>query len=452
MIYKGRFKNFKSINEIEFNLKPLTIFTGPNSSGKSNILEALSFFGQVSRLSDVNTVVGYETVFRQGIKKYPRDLENYIPYIKQSFLPILFELHYDLDENEKDMLQIKYNEIINNNILSVNRNNSRINSIGISYCFNIDENEYEQVLFINELPFLGISENYQLGTAFKITPDITFQRQMSPRRILDPNIFKPSSGPSAQMKILEDFIDELIYFLIGKSKNVFYLSGERGNIPPEISLSHDEIFVEIPELDSTPVWVGHKSQYLLQILADSFTSKPKNAERIREWARRFELGNLRAGYRIGEKLESNFFDTHLMINLNTTLAGLGSRQLLSIITQIFNSNTDDTIMIEEPEISLHPEKQVLLHELFAEAIKYNKQIICTTHSPFFVLSISKIIKKNLLNIDDIIIHAVEKTEEGTLLIELELNKNGFIKNGVPSFMKVESELYQDWLDSLEDEE
>jgi AAA15 family ATPase/GTPase len=39
--------NFKSIQKIEtLKLKPLTILTGVNSSGKSNILEALSFFAQ----------------------------------------------------------------------------------------------------------------------------------------------------------------------------------------------------------------------------------------------------------------------------------------------------------------------------------------------------------------------------------------------------------------------
>jgi AAA15 family ATPase/GTPase len=44
MLSKISIKNFKSISQMDnIALKPITIFTGYNSSGKSNILEAISF-------------------------------------------------------------------------------------------------------------------------------------------------------------------------------------------------------------------------------------------------------------------------------------------------------------------------------------------------------------------------------------------------------------------------
>jgi predicted ATPase len=139
------------------------------------------------------------------------------------------------------------------------------------------------------------------------------------------------------------------------------------------------------------------------------------------------------------------------VNLNTTLAGFGSRQILSIITQIFWSEPGSVIMIEEPEISLHPENQVLLHELFSEAIAEDRQIICSTHSPFFVLALSRIVKRELLPLKDIAVYHVEKGKDGTHIKPLKLNKHGFIVSGVPSFMKVEGELFRDWSESLEEE-
>ena len=44
------FRNF--INPIEFELTPLTIFTGPNNSGKSSINILLQFLSQCFELED----------------------------------------------------------------------------------------------------------------------------------------------------------------------------------------------------------------------------------------------------------------------------------------------------------------------------------------------------------------------------------------------------------------
>jgi len=47
MLTKIAIENFKSIGgRIEIELKPLTIFVGPNASGKSSILEALPLLVQ----------------------------------------------------------------------------------------------------------------------------------------------------------------------------------------------------------------------------------------------------------------------------------------------------------------------------------------------------------------------------------------------------------------------
>jgi len=108
-------------------------------------------------------------------------------------------------------------------------------------------------------------------------------------------------------------------------------------------------------------------------------------------------------------------------------------------------------MIEEPEISLHPEHQVLLHELFSEVISQGKQIICSTHSPFFVLALSKIVKKKLLPLNKIAVYHVKKEKNGTYIETLKLNKHGFIVSGISSFMKVEEDLFRDWSESLEEE-
>jgi len=53
-------RNFKSIEDSgKLQLKPLTIFVGPNSSGKSSILESLAVLAQTTNLRLAGGIGGY---------------------------------------------------------------------------------------------------------------------------------------------------------------------------------------------------------------------------------------------------------------------------------------------------------------------------------------------------------------------------------------------------------
>jgi len=265
--------------------------------------------------------------------------------------------------------------------------------------------------------------------------------------ILNPRVFIPQGGVSKYVGALNSLSPIIFDILKRRTIGIYYLSGERGKIQSEINIQRDRRTKESPI-----TWVGHYSDYTLEILSDCFKNYTNKFNKIVEWSKKFNLQNIRAGLDRNYILASNFTDKTINVDLNTHLAGLGSRQILPIITQIFYSEPNDVILIEEPEISLHPNDQVLLHELFAGAIKEGKQIICTTHSPFLVLALSKIIKKGILNVDDIAVYHIRKTKEGTQVELMTLNEKGFIEGGIPSFMEVELDLFKEWSESLENEE
>lgn len=63
-------------------------------------------------------------------------------------------------------------------------------------------------------------------------------------------------------------------------------------------------------------------------------------------------------------------------------AGEGFVSLLFIVDALYDSNPGDTIVIDEPELSLHPAIQRKLARLFFE-LSADRQIVLSTHSPYF---------------------------------------------------------------------
>lgn len=68
---------------------------------------------------------------------------------------------------------------------------------------------------------------------------------------------------------------------------------------------------------------------------------------------------------------------------NSEGLGDGLISLLYIIDSLYDSEVEDTIVIDEPELSLHPAIQRNLAKLFFE-YSANRQIIISTHSPYFL--------------------------------------------------------------------
>lgn len=72
-------------------------------------------------------------------------------------------------------------------------------------------------------------------------------------------------------------------------------------------------------------------------------------------------------------------------NLSHSSEGVGEGivSLFFIIDALYDSNPQDIIVIDEPELSLHPSLQKRLAQLISEYAK-DRQIILATHSPYFI--------------------------------------------------------------------
>ena len=202
---------------------------------------------------------------------------------------------------------------------------------------------------------------------------------------------------------------------------------------------------------SPPAWIGPQGEDLLKVLAYVFgpNGDEETRARITKWAERFGVRSLAPGFSGSERIGAAFHDSELGVRPNLALASSGSRQILAVITQLFHAPAGSLLMIEEPEISLHPKAQIDALEMFAEEIKEDKQIIATTHSHFLLQGIGYAVHKGWLEPDQVAVYHVEKKKgTGTVAKRLPVKKTGYIKGWIPSFAKVESAMLREWAKTL----
>lgn len=96
---------------------------------------------------------------------------------------------------------------------------------------------------------------------------------------------------------------------------------------------------------------------------------------------------------------------------NIVDVGFGVSQSLPIIVQGLYMDKDQTLLLEQPEIHLHPEMQLQMADFLIALAKNEKNVIVETHSDHFINRIIHRIMQNYEELNDIIkIYIVEKRE------------------------------------------
>jgi predicted ATPase len=101
------------------------------------------------------------------------------------------------------------------------------------------------------------------------------------------------------------------------------------------------------------------------------------------------------------------------LKVNLKDVGLGMIHALPLVVSTFLKAKEETlVVIEEPELHLHPAAHGNLAELFVNSLKNgNKRYLIETHSQNFVLRLRRLVAEDKLNKDDIVIYYVDFDEE-----------------------------------------
>ena len=117
--------------------------------------------------------------------------------------------------------------------------------------------------------------------------------------------------------------------------------------------------------------------------------------------------------------------------------GFGVNQVVYMLAKIHRQDTE-TVLIEEPEIHLHP----TVIRKFARVLTYlatveNKQLVFTTHSEQFLLSILACVKEKFLRPDQLRCYHVSRPGKQTIFNHEPVSEDGQISGGLSSFMEAE---------------
>lgn len=121
-------------------------------------------------------------------------------------------------------------------------------------------------------------------------------------------------------------------------------------------------------------------------------------------------------------------------DINIVDVGQGMNQALPLITRAHIKRPESIIVLEQPELHLHPAAHGDLAELFAKSAKENNQIfLIETHSENIILRLRKLIIENDFGLtkDDVIIYWVDEAENlsnGQEINEITINEKGVLSD------------------------
>lgn len=153
-------------------------------------------------------------------------------------------------------------------------------------------------------------------------------------------------------------------------------------------------------------------------------------KRIQDWLVKFEMAketDIKRYKEINEFISIFCQEYFSGVKVNISDMGFGTSQVLPIIIEGFFIERNSVLIIEQPEIHLHPKAQSTLGDLFIEIANENKIIIVETHSEHLIRRIQRRIAENKISNKDVIFYYVTIGKEGSQLQRLEIDEEGYIE-------------------------
>lgn len=120
---------------------------------------------------------------------------------------------------------------------------------------------------------------------------------------------------------------------------------------------------------------------------------------------------------------------------NLVDVGYGVSQVLPVITELFRQDTVPLVLLQQPEVHLHPSAQAALGSLFCQVVAQGSQLVIETHSDYILDRVRMEVRDgNIpLKADDVSILFFERQELEVCVHSLRLDEEGNILDMPPSY-------------------
>jgi predicted ATPase len=445
MITSIRIQNFKSFRDTgEIALKPITILIGTNSSGKSSILQSLLAIRQTvdSRDTEVPLLVVGDYV----------DLGSYADCV----------FRHQTAEKDQTFLSFGYAIVVGSDLRkryfgsptqSAIESKIDFNSFNLSttYAYNRKARRIYlrrfQVYDGKSRLVLDVSSN-AVGQVLEVSSQVlsfdfsskavvkTFAKNLRRRKFIYEYVQKlrlPLVGSRdksfAEERQFSHFLSNCYDLTEREFSRVFYLGPLRRK-----TLRINAITGE------TPQDVGFDGENVLKVLYKDYKASKSQSKglipRVKTWLRKFNVAvDLEVVSLSANHFALNVVDSHNKVKVNLSDVGFGVSQILPVIVEGFYSPRGSMMMVEQPEIHLHPALQSDLGDLLIEISKDNKTVVVETHSEHLLLRIQKRIAEGALDPNEVAIYFVKPGEDGSIVERISLNNYGQFMNWPSGFFE-----------------
>jgi hypothetical protein len=193
---------------------------------------------------------------------------------------------------------------------------------------------------------------------------------------------------------------------------------------------------------SSPTFVGPRGENTVAaILAarrqSRTTGKRSFEENLGYWLKHMGLIDQFALVEVGSG--TNLYELRVAVagsptKVSITDVGFGISQVLPVLVQVFYSPRGTPVILEQPEIHLHPAAQSALGDVLLGAVKDNgTQLIVETHSEHLLHRIQRRIAEEGISKDDVALYFIDAGDGRSEINELKVDEYGNITNWPQDF-------------------
>ena len=382
-------QNFKGISDIkDFNIAPITLFIGPNSSGKSSCIHAMMALAQTIKIGKTNTFIVLDD--ENALVHLGRFIEvihsrKYGDEIKLGVSLGTLNIKAVKKTGDKETEQISITG--NSEVTYVFKSTRRTQEVYLSKAtLKLDKQR------IDIRRSKGLYYATYNGKEYELTHLKNFIFSLSPSALSDPN----PEGITAFF-----LLNGIQTLLERELNNTLYLGPFRQG-PAR----------RYPFRGSCPAEVGNDGGATVAMLAnEALQSKRRpHSAQIGKWLQDMGLAKSLDVSRTGS---SELFDVNVRLPDETTLPlpdlGYGMSQVLPVLAQCSFAPKGATLLFEQPELHLHSGASRKLAYVFAETAKEkNARIVAETHSRELFHECIELVRKGILNPEDVIAYDVRR--------------------------------------------